>query len=155
MPEIQWQDVAYEFIVIPNDEGIPPRQPANDVRLLLLEHAHELAGEGVGVPPFAAGSGSILRSGGGHDAPPAGGSGGGGLAPAPDGLGLPAPWENPSEEWSAGGGVGGTERRRGNGGGGRAVRGTQLGGPGAEAAPRAVGAAVAPNDEIVSRIARG
>ena len=70
MPEIQWQDVAYEFIVIPNDEGIPPRQPANDVRLLLLEHAHELAGEGVGVPPFAAGGGSILRSGGGHDAPP-------------------------------------------------------------------------------------
>ena len=42
MPEIQRQDVAYEFIVIPNDEGIPPRQPANDVRLLLLEHAHEL-----------------------------------------------------------------------------------------------------------------
>ncbi len=52
MPEVQWQDFAHEFVVIPNNESVTPRQPADNVRLLLLEHAHELAGERVGMAPF-------------------------------------------------------------------------------------------------------
>lgn len=50
MPKIPRQNIRHKFIIIPHHKRIPPRQPTNNLRILLDQHIHQFARKGIGVP---------------------------------------------------------------------------------------------------------